>query len=156
MINKQWLGDNIEGRIRDVFLRKYSDIRLVRLRKTSKTLRIAGLWADSWIQNFPNTKQECWPFGRDIRRASCMVLLFWGGRSARTSTGTLKRSGWVLYFDYTTRVGDPQTETTAQCWVLLPIWLSTVRQKKCSLHNYLLLHQIEVIFQRDSFWNSIL
>jgi hypothetical protein len=38
------------------------------LRKPWKTsVRMTGLWDEIWIRDLPNTKQKCYPIGRDIR-----------------------------------------------------------------------------------------
>jgi hypothetical protein len=44
-------------------------ICLVELRKITKTsVRIAGLRAEIWTRNIPNSKQECYPPDHDVRR----------------------------------------------------------------------------------------
>jgi hypothetical protein len=37
----------------------YNGIFMEALRKTTKALRIAGLWVEIRTRDFPNTKQEC-------------------------------------------------------------------------------------------------
>jgi hypothetical protein len=69
MISERWIGKDMKERSwRN--LRKYPGICSMDWRKPGKTsVRIAGLRAESWIRDLPNTK-DCWPstttFGQQV------------------------------------------------------------------------------------------
>lgn len=48
-------------------LRYYPSICLAGLRKTTKTVRIAGVRAEIWIRHLPNVRQEYEPLDHDVR-----------------------------------------------------------------------------------------
>jgi hypothetical protein len=58
VIREWWIGKDLEGSGRGLILRNLPGIRLEGLRKPQK-LRIAGLRADIWTRDLPNTKQDC-------------------------------------------------------------------------------------------------
>jgi hypothetical protein len=44
----------------------YPTVLLEEMRKTTKILRIAGLGAEMWTPNVPNTKQHCYQLEHDV------------------------------------------------------------------------------------------
>jgi hypothetical protein len=68
VINKWWIGRNLEGSCCDIILKYFPGISLEGLRKNTKTSdRIPGLRAKIWTQDLPSAKQECWPLDHDVR-----------------------------------------------------------------------------------------
>jgi hypothetical protein len=59
-MNEWRIGKDLEGNGRGLILRCYPYICLEGLKKATKTLsQVAGLLAEAWTRNLPNTKQEC-------------------------------------------------------------------------------------------------
>jgi hypothetical protein len=61
--DEYWTENDVEGSGRDLILWYYPRISLKILRRTTKkSVGIAGLQADIWTWDLPNTKQECRPW----------------------------------------------------------------------------------------------